>query len=73
MTVKYKGLVVMCTLLLTACQAAPVNVWEKGDLARTDMGWQPDPLQSSLRTHIHTAKEAAAGGIGVSGGGCGCY
>lgn len=67
------GLVVIFMLLLPACQVAPVKVWEKGDLARAEMGWQPDPLQRSLRTHIHTAKEAAAGGIGVSGGGCGCY
>lgn len=73
MTVKNVGLLVICTLLLPACQVAPIKVWEKGDLARADMRWQPDPLQHSLRTHIHTAKEAAAGGIGVSGGGCGCY
>lgn len=67
-------MIVACGAMgLAACQAAPVKVWEKGELARTDMRWQPDPLQSALRTHVYTAKEAAAGGIGSSGGGCGCY
>jgi len=60
-------------ITLGGCSTAPVNAWDRGDLARTDMQWQPDPLQSSLHDHIHNAKEAAAGGIGTGGGGCGCY
>ena len=68
-----KVFVMLFCLLLAACQAAPVKVWQKGDLTRVDMRWQPDPLDTALHTHIHAAKEAAAGGIGVSGGGCGCY
>lgn len=68
-----KTLLLAGTLLLAACQATPIKVWEKGDLARPDMRWQPDPLESSLRAHVHTAKEAASGGIGTGGGGCGCY
>ena len=58
---------------LSACTSTPVKVWEKGDLARVDMRWQPDPMESGLRQHVHTAKEAAAGGVGTAGGGCGCY
>ena len=61
------------TLSLCACSTATVKPWERGDLARSDMQWQPDPMESALRDHIHTAKEAAAGGISTGGGGCGCY
>ena len=31
-----------------------------------------DPLADSLHEHIYFTREAAAGGRGVGGGGCGC-
>jgi hypothetical protein len=31
-----------------------------------------DPLDSSFREHIYFTREAATGGTGVGGGGCGC-
>lgn len=58
--------------LLTACTTAPVRVWERGPLARADMAWEPDPLHSTLRDHIHVSREAASGGASTGGGGCGC-
>jgi hypothetical protein len=36
------------------------------------MQLDPDPLDSKLKQHIYTSKEAASGGYGVGGGGCGC-
>lgn len=68
-----KFLVILAALALSGCSVVAVNAWERGDLSRADMQWQPDPMQSSLADHIHTAKEAASGGIGTGGGGCGCY
>ncbi len=68
-----KYLVLFCSLTLAACSTAPVNPWERGDLSRTDMQWQPDPMEAALRSHVNTAKEAASGGVGTGGGGCGCY
>lgn len=68
-----KYLLLSFALLLSACSTGPVNSWERGDLARTDMQWKTDPMESAMRDHIHTAKEAASGGIGTGGGGCGCY
>jgi len=50
----------------------PPQPWEKGDLARPSMQIDPDPLQTTLEQHIYTSKEAATGGYGVGGGGCGC-
>ncbi len=61
------------TLTLTACSTAPVNAWDRGDLSRASMQWQTDVMESALNDHIHTAKEAASGGVGTGGGGCGCY
>jgi hypothetical protein len=31
-----------------------------------------DPLLSAMNDHVYTAKEAASGGAGPAGGGCGC-
>ena len=50
----------------------PPQPWEKGDLSKPSMQIDPDPLQTTLEQHIYTSKEAATGGYGVGGGGCGC-
>jgi Domain of unknown function (DUF4266) len=58
-------------LMLTAC--APVQPWERGNLAKPQMALDPYPLQSALRAHNYGSREAAAGGNAAQGGGCGCY
>jgi len=50
----------------------PPQPWEKGDLARPEMQFDPDPLDTRITQHIYTSKEAATGGYGAGGGGCGC-
>ena len=50
----------------------PPQPWEKGELAKPAMQFDPDPLQAKLREHTYTSKEGASGGYGVGGGGCGC-
>ncbi len=55
-----------CTLI------QPVAAWEKGTLARPDMTFEGDRLESKFGEHIYASKEGAAGGTGVGGGGCGC-
>ena len=49
-----------------------VNSWERGVLAKPEMQWQTNALNSSLDNHIYFAKEASFGGTGAAGGGCGC-
>lgn len=49
-----------------------VKPWERGTLSKKEMSWSPDPLAGTLSEHIYFAKEAAAGGYGSAGGGCGC-
>jgi len=49
-----------------------VRPWERGYLARDEMAWASDPLESALNDHIFFSKEASSGGSSAAGGGCGC-
>lgn len=60
-------------LLLSACAQPPsVQAWEKGNLARPEMAIVTDRLDVKFMEHTYFSKEAASGGSGVGGGGCGC-
>ncbi len=60
-------------LLLGGCSSFnPPQAWEKGALAMPAMTMNKDPLEKRFDEHISTSKEAASGGSGVGGGGCGC-
>jgi Domain of unknown function (DUF4266) len=50
----------------------PPQAWEKGKLARPEMKMDKDPLEARFTSHTYFSKEAASGGDGVGGGGCGC-
>lgn len=50
----------------------PVAAWERGALAKPEMLIEGDPLEARFNEHIYASKEAASGGSGVGGGGCGC-
>ena len=60
------------TLLAGCATFDPPKPWEKGQLAKPEMQFDPDPLEARMNQHIYTSKEGAAGGYGVGGGGCGC-
>ena len=57
---------------LSGCAVVPVAAWDKGDLARPAMQFDADRLDTAFGDHIYFSKEAASGGRGVGGGGCGC-
>lgn len=60
-------------LALAACGAiTPVQAWQKGALARPEMGFELDRLEAGFAEHIYSSKEGSSGGNGVGGGGCGC-
>lgn len=61
-------------LMLTAgCSTIQqVHPWEKGNLAKPEMVFDHDQLDSLYDEHTYSSKEAASGGAGVGGGGCGC-
>jgi hypothetical protein len=66
-----KLLLLALSISLSAC--APVQPWQRGNLAKPQMASDPYPLQSSLRAHNYGSREAAAGSNAAQGGGCGCY
>ena len=63
-------LVLILVVVSTAC--APVKPWQKGNLAKRHMAFEPQPLDSKLERHIEASKEGSFGGYGVGAGGCGC-
>jgi hypothetical protein len=53
-------------------QAVRVKPWERGELADSSMDPNRDPLGSAMLDHVYFSREAASGGRGVGGAGCGC-
>ena len=69
-TLRTALLLAIASLMLSSC--ADVRAWERGYLARDEMAWDPDALESALNDHIFFSKEASSGGNSAAGGGCGC-
>jgi hypothetical protein len=73
MNMKWRMLMAFAALasgLLVGCKT--VQPWERGTMADYTMRPDRDPLSITLAEHIYFTREAAAGGRGVGGGGCGC-
>jgi uncharacterized protein YceK len=66
----YVGLLVVLVVSTSGC--SEVLPRERGNLALPQMAFTTDGLEFGLRQHTAFSKEAAAGGYGGSGGGCGC-
>lgn len=62
----------VATAIAACATIAPPKPWEKEVLARPDMQFDANPLDTKTSLQIYTSKEAATGGYGVGGGGCGC-
>ncbi len=62
------------TLLLTlaGCSLSEVKPWDRDLLAQEKMQLVVDPVENYLDEHTYFSKEAAFGGQGIGGGGCGC-
>lgn len=63
---------VLLLAILMGSGCAPVKPWQKGNLAKPHMAFDPDPLEARFRQHVFQSKEGSFGGYGVGGGGCGC-
>ena len=66
------ALLAAALLPLAACSNLGVQPWERDLLAKPSMQLNPSPLLSGIDEHIYFSKEAATGGRGFGGGGCGC-
>jgi hypothetical protein len=58
--------------MLCGCSAVGVKPWERETLAKPEMALDAYPIDSSFDEHVYFSKEAASGGRGFGGGGCGC-
>jgi hypothetical protein len=52
--------------------AVRVQPWQRGYLADATMDPNRDPLGTAMMDHVYFSREAASGGKGVGGAGCGC-
>jgi len=60
-------------LPLSGCSSLGVQPWERDLLAKPGMQLSGAmPLEGAIDDHIYFSKEAATGGRGYGGGGCGC-
>ncbi|MCX7055749.1 MAG: DUF4266 domain-containing protein [Proteobacteria bacterium] len=57
---------------LQGCSTLGVKPWQRDLLARKDMALDANPLDAAIDDHLYFSKEAASGGKGFGGGGCGC-
>lgn len=58
--------------LLSGCAAMKVRAWDRDLMAEKKMRFIPHPGENDVDDHIYFSKEGSTGGLGVSGGGCGC-
>ena len=64
---------VLAVAAMAGCATiAPPQPWERGAHARPEMQFDADPLDTKVTQHVYTSREAATGGYGAGGGGCGC-
>jgi hypothetical protein len=56
----------------STASAVRVRPWERGTLADDTMNPDRDPLGTAMSEHVYFSREAASGGRGVGGSGCGC-
>ena len=66
--------IVSLACLVSACGSIKpwVKPYERQNIADEIMSFERDPVADSYLHHVYDAREAARGGDGASGGGCGC-
>jgi Domain of unknown function (DUF4266) len=66
------GLVAAFAAGCSTSSAVRVRPWERAALADPSMNPNRDPLADAMDDHVNFSREAANGGKGVGGSGCGC-
>jgi len=57
---------------LTGCTTLGVEPWQRDLLSEDAMTFGAQPSRDAFDQHIYFSKESSSGGMGFSGGGCGC-
>lgn len=63
---------ILFILLLFLAGCSDVKAWQKGNLAKSHMAFEPDSVEQKYKQHVYFSKEGSSGGYGISAGGCGC-
>ena len=63
---------VLLAFALGACSSIGIKPWQHDLMARPSMQLDANPVETAIDEHIYFSKEAATGGRGFGGGGCGC-
>jgi hypothetical protein len=70
------GLIAAVGLYAQLCGCAPIEPWvkpyERERLADPIMAFDRNPISSAYMDHVFEVRNAARGGNGAAGGGCGC-
>jgi hypothetical protein len=69
------ALLLSALVAIVGCAHAPpppIQPWQREYLSKRAMRFDVDPLEARFRQHMFTSREAADGGYGQPGGGCGC-
>jgi hypothetical protein len=66
----------LLALIFSIAACSPIKPWvkpyERQKIADEIMSFERNPIADSYLHHVFDAREAARGGDGASGGGCGC-
>jgi hypothetical protein len=65
-------LTLILTLAAIGGACATVQPWQRARLADACMTFEANSAVTAYAAHWQEAREGAAGGAGVQGGGCGC-
>ena len=70
------GAVATLGVMLALCGCASIQPWvkpyERERLADPIMSFNPNPISTAYMDHVFEVRNAARGGTGAAGGGCGC-
>jgi hypothetical protein len=64
------GAAALLSSALTGC--VTVAPYQRGLLTRPSMSTDFEGSESAFRAHVHDSREGSTGGMGSTGGGCGC-
>jgi hypothetical protein len=66
------SLAALLGLALLASACTTVKPWERDQLGRPEMAWDPDSLEAAHESHVYFSKEGSVSAGEAGGGGCGC-
>jgi hypothetical protein len=72
---RFRLLAALVVLLGAGCSSprlVRVKPWERATLTDYTMRPDRDPVHTAMAEHVYFSREAASGGRGVGGSGCGC-